>query len=66
MVDGVEDVAVRRDALVVVEVVERLLEEEDEGRFGSCGLNTEGREDVGTLSPSSRRSQPRGVGDGLQ
>lgn len=66
MVYRVEDVAVGCDAFVVVEILERLFEEDDECRFSFRGVDAVGREDVGPFSPSLLRIQPRGGGDVLQ
>lgn len=52
----IQDIAVRGDATGVVEVVERLFQQEDEGGFGAGWVDAEGSEYVGALSPSSLRS----------
>jgi len=62
----IQDIAVGGYAPGVVEVVERLLEQQDEGSLGVCGVDAKGGEDVGALSPCSLRSQPRAGGDVLQ
>lgn len=52
----IQDIAVGGDAPRVVEVVERLLEEEDEGGFGVGWVDAKGRKYIRAFSPSSLRS----------
>lgn len=52
----IQDVTVGCDAPRIVEVVERLLQEQDEGSLGASWVDAEGREYICAFNPSSLRS----------
>ena len=56
MVYRIQNITVGGDATGVVEIIERLFQQEDEGGFGVGWVYAEGRKYVGAFSPSSLRS----------